>query len=101
MRCSFWLPCRDAASSPDGLLGGGRREHPQLARLQQGAEEGLDRLLVGCVEHEEQAMLTVDQRLGLDHDAVAGRSRRRDLAEKLRAGKSRAGLGRVLVLSDE
>src|SRR4051794_3338945 len=64
---------RCAAFSLGGLLGGGRRKHCELAVVEQEAEEAGDRLGVGCVEDEQQAMLPVDQRLGLDGDAVTGR----------------------------
>ena len=48
-------------------------------------------------------MVPVDQRLGLDRDAVAGRGRGRHVGEQLRAGRGgcEAGLGGVPLVSDE
>lgn len=69
----------------------------------QEGQEALHRLPAGRVHDEQQAMLSLEERLGLDGDAVAGGGSRRDAGQQQLppAGGGRAVLGAVMVLGDE
>lgn len=87
----------------DGFLRGERGQDLKIAGAGQRYQEALHRVRIGRLHDQQQDMLPVDKRLGLDGDAIAGGNCRRDSGKQQLSptGQGRAVFGRVPVLRDE
>lgn len=97
------LSRRSAAAAFDGFLRGERGQDHKVAGAGQQCQELANHLQAGCLNHQQQHMLLTDECLGLDGDAMAGGSGRRDAGKQQLSppGQSRAVFGSVPVLRDE